>query len=751
MLIRIRGGKSGIKEYLQTGRKKGREQSRDQLDNRVILHGDLEAADAIISSVPGKGEKYLHITISFREDRVPLDTLQRISTEFRQFAFAAYRSDEYYYYCEAHLPRIKCEQDQKSGKMLERKPHLHIVIPKVNLLNGKGLNPFGKVKRCIEYIDAFQETMNTKYKLASPKDHRRLETADRSEVISRYSGDFFKPAGRELKQDLLEAALNMNDYEAFICFLNTLGTVRVRNPGTDREYLNIKKPEDVRGVNLKEQVFSRSFLQLSRAEKQSWLQNETISSSVLRDKDASSSIDPEAILKEWNAVGCREIKYLNSGNRSQWKQYQSADTTERKNMLHVLEKAFYSRSIEPELTDLEAENQVTEAISFQETNEALSIQEAAKQAGDSTIGELLRIEARKMKYIEMAAIYRNEYARLIDPGELLNSLSHSHGINPAKYRTEQTGDYKRIQVETGKRYSALDFLVEELYLEPEDALQIIRKVNQEQNRQQNQRQEYDPELWRQFTCERNTASHEAAKAKQNNRYSAAQQRNKLKNEYVARKQKIYAKNNQTIAERKAALSLLNMNKVHRFQEIHTTLQNRNQEIEYRFSRLYNYPAWLHEQAENGDEKSLHELQRLRRWNPLLNENQNAAASTAKNYRGAIYHEEDWSHHITENGSVHYRYREHEALVDHGQRVDFENNCSEVTETGLRLSMMKFGTHLKIYGSDDFKKEVVATAASLKLPLRFTDDWMNEALEKTQPPVRRARPRSNDRGGMEMEF
>ncbi|MEM5406275.1 hypothetical protein [Paraburkholderia unamae] len=42
MLIRIKGHVAGVKEYLETGQKQGRELGRDELDERVILAGDLD-------------------------------------------------------------------------------------------------------------------------------------------------------------------------------------------------------------------------------------------------------------------------------------------------------------------------------------------------------------------------------------------------------------------------------------------------------------------------------------------------------------------------------------------------------------------------------------------------------------------------------------------------------------------------------------------------------------------------------------
>ena len=106
MLIRVSGGSSGIVQYLANGRKSGRLYSRDELDQRVELHGKLASIDAILDSFDPQGnhEKYMHITLSFKEPHINQEILQEIDRDFRQFIFAACREDEFAYYSEAHLP-----------------------------------------------------------------------------------------------------------------------------------------------------------------------------------------------------------------------------------------------------------------------------------------------------------------------------------------------------------------------------------------------------------------------------------------------------------------------------------------------------------------------------------------------------------------------------------------------------------------------------------------------------------------------
>ena len=74
--------------------------------------------------------------------------------------------------------------------------HIHFVVPAVNLLTGRRMEPFGKVDQQTRFLEAFQEHTNAKYGLASPRDNRRVEFTDASEMISRYRGDAFAGANR---------------------------------------------------------------------------------------------------------------------------------------------------------------------------------------------------------------------------------------------------------------------------------------------------------------------------------------------------------------------------------------------------------------------------------------------------------------------------------------------------------------------------------------------------------------------------
>ncbi|WP_321899481.1 LPD7 domain-containing protein [Paraburkholderia heleia] len=342
MLIRVRGYHEGIKEYLEKGQKQDREFGRDEMDERVILAGDLELTNDIIQSMDTGAERYLHVTLSFKEDGVSRNVLEEIVREFEAFAFAAYRPEEYNFYAEAHMPRIKSYADRRSGEFVERKVHVHVVIPEVNLLTGRRLEPFGKVDRNHRFLEAFQEHVNARYGLASPKDNRRVRFTDASEMISRYKGDIFRPLNRELKAQILEAVIagNVTRYEDFRAVLAGFGETRTRNAGRDDAYENVRPPGADKGTNLKEFVFARAFIELDADGKRAALEQDVHAEYI---QPGAPRVTPQAYLDalaQWHDTRAREIKYLNSGS-SLYRTWQAASPAEQRRILEHREQRFY--------------------------------------------------------------------------------------------------------------------------------------------------------------------------------------------------------------------------------------------------------------------------------------------------------------------------------------------------------------------------------------------------------------------------
>lgn len=325
MIVEIGGGHSGIAEYLEKGLKQGRLLSRDELDQRIILSGDLELTDTIINSIEDKGqERYLHITLSFREDEISHDLLSEITSEYQSLLMNAYSDDEYHFYAEAHLPKVKSIKDYKSGEMIERKPHIHIVIPERNLLTGNKLLPTGYADNVniknIPYLDAIQEHINYKYNLESPKDFMRSGGHHSANVLSRIKGDFFGQKQSQFKTRLVDeiAGGNINSIDSFKRRLTDFGEVKIRNRGKSNQYFAVKLAGDKKFTNLNHPVFSE----------------QVIKTKSLPKPDKALI---HARLEEWRNRVSKEIKFVDFATPSFRQKYAQADVGEKQRLLQERE------------------------------------------------------------------------------------------------------------------------------------------------------------------------------------------------------------------------------------------------------------------------------------------------------------------------------------------------------------------------------------------------------------------------------
>ncbi len=343
MLIRVRHYREGVKAYLEKGQKQDREFTRDEMDERVILAGDLDLTDALIQSMDSTdASRYMNVTLSFKEDELSREVLANITRDFEAFMFAAYRPDEYNFYAEAHVPRLKSYPDRKTGDLVERKVHIHVVVPALNRLTGRRLDPFGKVDQQTRFLEAFQEHVNAKYGLASPRDNRRVAFTDSSEMISRYKGDAFDGSNRELRSSILDALLarDITRYEDFQALLGEFGEVRTRNAGRPNAYENVKPPGAAKGVNLKEYVFSREFVELSAEDKRAAMEARVHAEYVAPGQPRTTPAKFREALAEWHTSRAREVKYLNGGSPF-YKIYREAPADEQRKLLAEREFQFY--------------------------------------------------------------------------------------------------------------------------------------------------------------------------------------------------------------------------------------------------------------------------------------------------------------------------------------------------------------------------------------------------------------------------
>ncbi|PBP37513.1 hypothetical protein ALQ80_200073 [Pseudomonas coronafaciens pv. oryzae] len=326
MLIRVSGYNTGAQEYLEQGNKSGREFTRDELDHRLIIEGQLSVTRAIYESIPDHGQdRYLTFTLSFKEDTVSPELLKAVTTDFKNFFMHAYKPEEFNLYAEAHLPKMKTVTDRKTGEVIDRKPHIHIIIPRINLLSGNEANPVDVYKNHEKYFEAFQEHINQKYGLSSPRENVRADITDAASVLSRYKGDDFYGKNRQFKQQLVKQVIErgVTSRADFYALVAEHGETRIRNEGKDNEYISVKLPGDAKGTNLKDTIFQDAFI--VRRE----LKKPPLEASVIQER-----------LLAW-PQRAREIKYVNKATPKFRKQYSQASPEERVRLLAERETNFY--------------------------------------------------------------------------------------------------------------------------------------------------------------------------------------------------------------------------------------------------------------------------------------------------------------------------------------------------------------------------------------------------------------------------
>lgn len=313
MLIRVSGGSGGIVEYLARGKKSGRDYDRDELDQRMALSGALSQLESVLNSfdVEEQHQKYLHITLSFKEPHISESDLMAIDKQFHDFIFSASIDGEFYYYSEAHLPRLKALPD-KRGNEYERFPHIHVIIPEYNLFTGKKDNPVFRINNITKYIDAFQEKINADFNLSSPKDNLRDIQTGREAIIDRYQIHADIPV-KEIKNriyDFIQTQPQITSVEELAVAIRPLGvSAKVRDSKSfGGKYINFAFDDSGKrkAINLKDPVFLDAYLSS-------------------RDKNTAKAFlgekVPEALLSEWQDWAALEARFVGIAAAKERKAY----------------------------------------------------------------------------------------------------------------------------------------------------------------------------------------------------------------------------------------------------------------------------------------------------------------------------------------------------------------------------------------------------------------------------------------------
>lgn len=785
MLIRQYGANDGIKDYLLNGIKNGRDFSRDELDERIVLSGDLDITDAVINAMTKDDERYNHYTLSFAEDHISPELAKEIAEDFKIFALSAYRDDEFCFYAEMHNPRIKTYTDKSTGEAIERKPHIHIVVPKMNLASGTYLNPFGLLRHNIKFMDAFQEHINLKHGLVSPKDRRRTSLVDGGDMLSRYKADIFNPGNKEVKAALLNLIIerDVKTTDELALVAAELGEVKVRNAGKDNTYLNVKIQDAPKGINLKDYPFSNDFLTLPLDEKikqveRGELERQRYNSGAEPKKSASELTE---ILTEWHSTRAREIRYVSA---SVYKAYKSASPAEKSEMLIELEQKFYqkykgefnvgnernvsnsigqrgSSKLPPQKRgdlrwlskrELVWKREKDEMLLRDDVRNNLAdggdrgrdnvrrVSESSEGAGERRVvsgpQQLLanhehEVEvAKKNDQLDIKEIRLN-----LDAARLLAAMAQSHGVDTRKYSITKGKDGADRIVCGKRRHTVNDFLTKELHLTWKDAEKILRLQYDNQNNEEPfDRPVLTPksELWREYLIWVKEHQTERTEAWAAQRDAEKTRRAGLRGDFKRAKGAVWADKKLTRQQKRARVSVINMEKALAEKELAARIDQERYALnkKWAFMSKDRYYTFLQEEAERGNEAALAELRRVTPdpSSSFDSDYSNVAGEKDKEQEATLIKGRDY--HVKRNGDVHYHVNGHSALVDAGKWVRVINDSDDdAVELAIRLALEKnYFKPLNITGSEAFRKKVAEITAKRGIRAEFVDPAMNDFVK-----------------------
>jgi hypothetical protein len=781
VIIRVKGYSDGIKDYLENGQKSGRFFARDELDERVTLQGDLDFIDNIIQSMDDThGNKYTNFTFSFKEDFVSNEMLQSAVDEFIKYYFSSYDDDEICYYAEAHLPKIKSYNDANNN-LIERKPHIHLVVPRINLKTGEYISYNEKITE--KYRDAFQEYFNCKYGFESPKNNKRYKINDSSEYISRYKGDGFIGASKQFRQELLNKIIDndIRSKEQFLTLLYSLNcTIKVRNANNkDKLYFNVIN--DGISINLRDNVFKESFFLLTKDEKINYLKFHTnldVANQYLEQKNNSGNV-PKVytdLMHDWTTKQNLYWRYARKFTSNEKKLYKSLSEKEqvsflqnKHNLAKSLVKEFNKLSINSELLNNEYRRITSNnLISIKRVNES-SNHDASRINGLQTGVISRRRDEFKQRLTRNNRFnwrsedgYQSDYrstTRLnnsetiyaaksvnedyylstlinkkhaeklsfkslianynedIDANVLLEYLEKSHGLNPEIYRITVNSKGSDRIGAGSRNFSVFDFCRKEVNLPWQQTISILNNT-----------------LDLQRVVERDkTYSHRSKK------YLWADYQIWLKqfnlrpfnnNEFTILRKSIYQRYNKELSQLRRNKSMSSSAKQSLTQSIlfakelelndlsETIKQSRiKARAKYNKDMQDSYRKFLLELAKNKDNNALEELRRLR-IDYSTYQDSNCISYVARYEEYML----NLSHEVDKNGVINYKVEDSIVIKDHGKWIESVRTNEENIKLVIDLAFKKFGNKLCLRGKDSFKDKVIDKVLKEGLNVVFTDDY-----------------------------
>lgn len=368
MFVKYSKGTYGVVDYLKLGVSKDRDFSRDEMDIRQVLHGNIEELDIILNKYNkpyAKGDNYKHFVITFEDINTLNSDIKNITNEFKEFSMSGYKDDELYFYAEAHIPKLK-GYPFMSGEYNSRKPHVHVIIPVFNLYTGnKGYNFNINTFNYRKYLDLFSKKMNYKYNLNSPfePENKKLFKT-KSDQIFRKTGSIYKNKDFLIKEKVLELIISKNIKNhkelgnIIKLYINNIEDVVIGD--LNKEILILKfnyLAQNKKEIALRDYCFSKEFLLLPKEKQvyafEKYKNNQNLTKEENNIYNTKLTILEENDLKTYFQIISKLLKY----SKIKPKIVENIKYKSNKiqfNTLNQLEKDFYERNRHGQLGILES-------------------------------------------------------------------------------------------------------------------------------------------------------------------------------------------------------------------------------------------------------------------------------------------------------------------------------------------------------------------------------------------------------------
>ena len=203
-------------------------------------------------------DNYKHIVLSFNKDELTEEQIRTIVKDFVRLYMHAYNESEYTWYAEAHIPKIKINENGQ-----ERRGHIHIFIHKYSVELDRRLRFLTHPQRRKE-INLIKHYLIKKYNLNYTFRHKAISKSS----IDYFTSDKIK-SNKELKQ-LIENYINDNihNFTSFNDMLQQIQktfNVKIKtSKNAKTPYISVKHPSLKRNVRLKGLLFSADSFQKAR-------------------------------------------------------------------------------------------------------------------------------------------------------------------------------------------------------------------------------------------------------------------------------------------------------------------------------------------------------------------------------------------------------------------------------------------------------------------------------------------------------